>query len=93
MLRVLEDVLAREAPVSPAEVAHLVQRGEVQARRARVGERKRPRASARRPRVHPLEKPAVVARPVGAEVAQDLGQRVVRHRELEQVVAQRDLRA
>ncbi|CAK5264784.1 unnamed protein product [Mycena citricolor] len=90
MQRLLEDVLARETPVPPPEVAHLVQNAQVRRGGLRVGERVVLQVERARAVVDVLEELAVVPGPVRSEVLQDGSQRCGRHRDLEQIVAERD---
>lgn len=91
MLGLLEDILTRETPVPPAELTHLVQRQDVQRGRARRLQGVALQGKEVGARRHVREKRPVVARPVGAEVFEDRGQRRVGHGDLEEVVAERDL--
>lgn len=91
MAGLFQDVLAREAPVAPSEVANLVEREQVE-RGGRgllesvglEGERERAVANV-------LEELAVIARPVVAEVLEDGGEGRVGHGNAEEIVAERDL--
>ena len=72
--RLLENVLAREAPVAPAEVAHLVECAQVDGRGRRGLQRVLAQRGGGGARAHPLEELAVVAWAIRAEVGEDVGE-------------------
>jgi hypothetical protein len=91
MRRVLENVLAREAPVPPTEVTHLVQSLEVQRSGDRVLFGELTHATLLRAVTNGFQKLSVVAGPILPEVLQDVCERRLGHRDLQQVVAHGDL--
>jgi hypothetical protein len=91
MRGVLEDVLACEAPVAPAEITHLVKSLEIKRSRDRVLLSKVSHPTLLSAVTHGFQELAMVARPVLTEVLQDVGERGLGHRNLQQVVAHGDL--
>ncbi|KAL2289843.1 hypothetical protein FJTKL_01146 [Diaporthe vaccinii] len=101
VVRHLEDVLLAEAPMAPAELAHLVQQlqpepsalpdGLVVLARAGLQAQGEPaQAQLDGAVAHVLQEGAVVRGPVLAEVLEDLGERGVGHGDLEEVVHEGD---
>lgn len=91
MRSVLEDVLACEAPVAPAEITHLVKSLEIERSRDRILFSKVSQPVLLSAVAHGFQELSVVAGPVLTEVLQDVGERGLRHRNLQQVIAHGNL--
>lgn len=88
----LQDVLAREAPVAPPEVAHLVKGLEVESSRYGIPLCELPNAGFLRAIADRLKELAMIAWPVLPEVLEDICERRFWHLHLQKVVAHRDHR-
>ena len=91
MRGLLEDVLAGEAPVAPAEVTHLVKSLEIERSGHRVFFCEFSHSALLSAIAYGFQELAVVARPVLAEVLQDVCKGRLWHRNLQQVVAHGNL--
>ena len=92
MLRPSQNILPREIPMSPPEISDLIQTLQIPCRTLRILQGVFPHAEALGSRLHPRKEFPVVARPVLAEVAQDLCEWSAGHGYLQEVVAEWDHR-
>lgn len=87
----LEDVLASEAPVTPAEVTHLIKSLEVERSRYRILFGEFTCATFLSAVPYSFQELAVIPRPVLPEVFENVREWGLWHRDLQQIVAHRDL--
>lgn len=87
----LEDVLAREAPMAPAEVKHLVKSLEVKRSRDRVLLGKLSHTALLSTVSHGFQELPMVSGPILTKILEDISERRLWHRDLQQIVAHRDL--
>lgn len=88
MLRSTQDILPGEVPMSPPEVANLVETFQIPACADRVFESELAQFNGFRSCMHPCKELSMIAWPILAEVAQDLSQWCVGHGDLKEVVAE-----